>query len=459
MEQLLPLNGRIVIIDDQLNQAEPLIKILSQKKLPHTYYTGEVKYLPDEHALSDIRILFLDINLIDDSERAPKELKGRLVPVLRRVISEDNYPYLLIYWSRHERDKSLLEDDIFKNELTSRRPIAYISAMKSDYFTMGGEKTEDFEEKIENLFKIINKELKKFPAYSYLLSWENQTHKASNLTLQEIFGPYRKTDKWDNNADFIFNSLSSANLGIKRFEKAEPIDRIKGCFNTFNSIFFDTLESGINSLNISEPKCLDPDLSNIDTTLFNSNINYRINMADNVSDICEPGVVFEYNGIEKEGVFKKLLNSILDYLRLKELIQKDNKDVTAEVLKNKLKKEPRELRSNIRKSWIKIGLVVTPLCDYAQNKKIYDRIIKGLLIESIYLEWINEKSEAIYISPIFRYNDKDYVLVLDFRYFITSEIDNWTNNKLFRIRQQLLSEIQSKLARHINRQGVLYLSN
>lgn len=149
----LPLNGRVAIIDDQLSQVEPLMKIFSQKQIPFTYFSGEVLFLPEEGiSNNDIRVLFLDINLIDNTERNDKELKANLVPVLTRVISANNYPYVIIYWSRHERHKSLIEN-IFENELSDRKPICYLSAIKSDFFNLDGSMTDDFDTKIETLYE------------------------------------------------------------------------------------------------------------------------------------------------------------------------------------------------------------------------------------------------------------------------------------------------------------------
>lgn len=48
-------------------------------------------------------------------------------------------------------------------------------------------------------------------------------------------------------------------------------------------------------------------------------------------------------------------------------------------------------------------------------------------------------------------------MILDFRYFTTATLTTENVKGLFRIRQELLAEIQSKLARHINRQGILFL--
>lgn len=113
----IPQNGRIVIIDDKIDQALPLINVLAQRRCPYSYFSGELKYLPDEGAnLNDVRILFLDINLIDDKIHTDKELASRLIPVLQRIISKDNYPYILIYWSRNEKEHSQLKG-IFLKEI------------------------------------------------------------------------------------------------------------------------------------------------------------------------------------------------------------------------------------------------------------------------------------------------------------------------------------------------------
>ena len=135
---------------------------------------------------------------------------------------------------------------------------------------------------------------------------------------------------------------------------------------------------------------------------------------------------------------------------------------TPDILETVLKKETREkmkhIKQDIQQTWIKIGVVVTPSCDFAQKKKIYDRIVQGVMIESRFEEYINQ-GDAFYASPVFRYKDNNYIIVLNFNYFITGELDNdQSYTMLYKIRRTMLSEIQSKLSRHINRQGVMSLS-
>ncbi|MDD4753944.1 MAG: hypothetical protein PHT78_12005 [Desulfitobacteriaceae bacterium] len=455
MKNLLPINGRIAIVDNEINEALPLMRTFSKNQIPYTFFKGDdLKYLPND-PLNDIRILFLDLNLLNNRTASEKEVRGMLYSVLSKIISPINYPYCLIYWSKQEKEYTKALEGLFENELKELTPIRVIPFIKSDFFPNFGDEEQQTEKDIIQELDLI---LQSMPSYSYLLSWENQIHKASDHTLKDIFGVYHGQDSWDKNVDYTINKLSHAYLG-QHFIGASSDEKIKGCFNTFNSIFFDTLESSLYSLEIQNTQDLTPDLAKVDETVIKGYINYRINMSENISDICEPGVVFQNNDNEKDPIFRSLLHLILSLFKIKERIKRDNPDIVEAVLKSDVKKEFNNIKDEIKQSWIKIGMVVSPLCDYAQNKNIYDRVVKGVLIEAKYIDYLDDKSDAIFISPIFYFHDKDYFIVLDYRYFVTKKLKNEDNIRgLFRVRQQLLSEVQSKLARHINRQGILYLS-
>ena len=209
----LPINGRVTIIDDQIEQAETLIKVLSKRQIPITYFSGELEFLPDsEDNFNDTRILFLDINLIDNSEHEIKVLKASLVPVLKKVISKDNFPYVLIYWSRHEEHKELIENDIFENDLNDRKPIAYISSNKSSFFNLDGTPTENYENEVSTLFTKLEDLIKNNHAFSYLLHWENQVHCSTDKTLQEVFSPFHAYNNWTDNANHLINKIGRAHV-------------------------------------------------------------------------------------------------------------------------------------------------------------------------------------------------------------------------------------------------------
>ncbi|MCF8292517.1 MAG: hypothetical protein K9I70_01790 [Chitinophagaceae bacterium] len=432
----LPINGRVAIIDDQINHAEPLMKILSQRQIPFTYFSGEYDFLPTE-AQNDFRILFLDINLIDNGEHKDAVIKSKLLPVLKSIIAKDNYPYILIYWSRHQnrRDKNLIEKQIFQNELKDRKPIAFLSAIKSDYFKLDGTATDDFGEKINHLFETINTLISNHHAFGYLLNWENKVHISADKSLEELFSSNVLHLDWSNNANYIINSLGLSFAG-KYYSSQNAEEKIKSSYNALNIVFTDALENTINKSNVHNAKKLKVAGSHKNLATVN-NINKKLLVSDETEPMGYSGSVIEISHSKYAKDFENMLNVNLN---------DTGKKKTADIIKT------------YRKIWIN----VTPLCDSVQGKVIFHRLIRGLLVLSFKdIKKSFNNSEAFFISPSFTYENKDYVLILDFRQFFTvDQIGKSRYRKpLFRVRQQLLSEIQSKLSRHISRQGVLFLEN
>ena len=49
MESMIPLNGRIAIVDDQIEQALPLMRVFAKNNIPYVYYKGtDPEYLPEQ---------------------------------------------------------------------------------------------------------------------------------------------------------------------------------------------------------------------------------------------------------------------------------------------------------------------------------------------------------------------------------------------------------------------------
>lgn len=457
----IPLNGRIAIIDDEISQAEPLLKALSKNQIPYAFYKGnDISYLPDaDSRFNDIRILFLDINLVDEKATLDEKLvKSTLINVLRRVISPQNFPYSLIFWSRHQKEHEKLVRGLFDDELKDRQPISIKGFVKSDFFpNFSSEEAETDIDIIEELNKIINSEL----SYSYLLNWENQVHTASDRTLQEIFSSYHNFENWKDNANHLINKLGISYSGKAYFGQI-PEEKIKSAYNSLTYLVNDTLEKNVNSNQIENPEELTViDSDNPKFESFHS-INKKLLFSDDNVPIEYPGSVIEDQNPMTESIFLDLLNNSFNRSKIEtELTDEEIIDKTESEIQKLINKNSSNKRKEIRKTWRRIYLTATPLCDYVQNKYEYNRCVKGIIIESTHLDYIDTKSEAIFISPKFLYYDKSCVLILHFRYFFTSNKGGNLKklNPLLRARQQLLAEIQSKLSRHISRQGILFLDD
>lgn len=453
----IPLNGRIAIIDDVYEQAEPLIRILSKNQMPYTFYKGvDSRYLPGENErFNDIRLLFLDINLIDDTAVPnEKQMRSALVYSLERVLSANNFPYSIIYWSRHQEEHKALIEDIFENELNDRKPIIYKGFVKSDFFPNFS--TEEVENSID-IISEIKKIILEQEAYSLLLEWENHIHLSADLTLQELFSSYHKFKDWSNNANYIVCKLAKAYLE-KHLSEVSLEEVVNASLQTLTILFRDYLESSIRARRIDSQSKFDFDKTEIEADI--KQISSKLNLTGQVSNIKESGCVLLY-------ATKSIINleKIIDFAKLKQESKDSLLKGNPEIEEKELEKQSikaafravKQISENIDKIGLNVSIVVTPVCDYAQNNNVYDRIVQGLLIPRSECSYIIN-NDALFTVPFdIIYDSKEYRLVLDFRYFVTTDLAQENLTGLFRIRQELLSEIQSKLARHINRQGILLI--
>lgn len=436
---MIPLNGRIAIVDDKIEQALPLMRVLAKNNIPYTYYKGsDPEYLPDSPC-NDIRILFLDLNLLDGRDNQPKDIKSTLYSTIHRIISPQNFPYVVILWSRQEKEYKETIECLFKEELKDLAPIIVLNWIKSDFFPNFAENEEN-KEKEYIIFEELIKVLSTIPAYGYLMQWENCAHISADTTIKKLFRNYNSSEEWSNYANCILDMFAHSYLE-KNFNDSTPEKKAKASLLFLNDVFNDTLESNVSNVHIQNATELQCEVSDESRDNIKAKINRTLLMSDQKESLNQPGCVLSYNNPTKDitTFYHKIFN---DSINTKGLSTRDLK-----AIKNKI-------YVNLQPC----DVVVTPACDYAQKKNEYDRIVQGVILEAEFQQYINKSSEAIYISPIFEYDSRKSIIVLNFRYFKTDKLrDEDEKLFLFRMRTSLLSEIQSKLSRHINRQGIMNL--
>jgi hypothetical protein len=124
-----------------------------------------------------------------------------------------------------------------------------------------------------------------------------------------------------------------------------------------------------------------------------------------------------------------------------------------------LSEDNREKLKTIFSDAIKIELNISPICDYAQNKMPCCRLLPGFLITENNIEFLLKSNAFNYISDAkIDIKGEKYFFIFDFR-LLHSSAESMTKKRIsnFKLRQQLLADIQLKLGSHINRAGVLYL--
>jgi hypothetical protein len=453
---MLPINGRVAIVDDKFEQVKYLINDLSKHQIPYRYYDGSLDSLPEQgEGNNDFRILFMDINLINDGILEDKIIISSLNGVLKRLIPESNYPYVLVYWSRHEHDhKQLIETTLFETEeLKNKKPIAFINAEKNKYIEMDGTPKEGV---TIDIYEDIKKKLEAFPAYQSLLQWENLVHLAADKTIQELF-KFNGTsgDEWSKASLDLLTRFAKASLGNKHIQTSTSEAQIKSSLSVLNDLFKDTLEN-----EISKNEFLENDLNQVEVTSYIDNklVNSKLLIDSNNIRNLLPKLLGSAVKRSDNSNLEHFVNSILSHQSIHSECEKEDPK-WAEKSKGAKQKAISEKRNYIRQDAFLVTTCVDPMCDFVQSKVENSRFVDGVMLQSLAIDFIDSRSEANFISPIFKYENKDYFLVLNYKYLSTigrdAEQDRKSFSPIFRIRQQMLAEIQSKLARHINRQGIL----
>lgn len=454
-----PINGRVAIIDNEIEEVKPLFQIFGKHRIPFTFFdASDFESLPDSSDESnDIRLLFLDLNLVDKATQSIPNVRSSLYSVLSRIITPNNFPYLIIVWSTQESAYLEVLLELFENQLKDRKPIAIKTFVKSDYILSDGEIKRGDEDLVNKVVAIF----REYQAYSTLVYWENKVHKSADFTLQNIFDAY--DDSWENSTNFIIEKLSQAYLGFKNHKVSNYSSRIKGSLQAFNYIFYDTLESQINlSSNIEDQNFLVFDQSKLIKPYLLDLLNFKLLASDTELELDYTGAVIQDSNPLSDSIFNDVLNESINRFNFK-----DDKwgNLEGKDLFKALDKEYSVMRSENRKTWKKVYVVVTPLCDKVQNKHRKIRLVKGVIIEKKFKKFLDDKSESVYISPSFFLEEekKSFILILNFRFLFTYSTNKNDIKRLkfikniFRLRSTLISEIQSKLARHISRQGILYV--
>ncbi|QOR76330.1 MAG: hypothetical protein IMW88_01830 [Thermoflavifilum sp.] len=441
---VFPLNGRVVIIDDNKDEAIPLMNVLSRHCIPFTYFDGNKDNLP-EKPVDNVRIIFLDIQLEGmEGVQNDKTKLSALENVIKKVIGDKPDLYIIIAWTKHDE----LINDI-KSSL-SPKPFIILNLEKATCKNKNGE--YNLSKINDNLIDAINK----FGAFRFFIEWENIVHISSGKTVNEISSIIALDDKWNQNINEILRILAEAYAGKQADNNFEL-----NAMLAINNLLLDIIENRIqNSKNNTSSIINNQNVNLTDINRIKGELNRRLLIANeqnksvipgNVYDEC-PNIIKIYDLCDEDSLYEPFAES--KGLKREDVIDKNKK------IKKELKKEFHDffekLRDDIKRQTKNVFLEVSPYCDYAQKKWKCNRILPGVIWSEQYGN-ILKKADYIYRTPLFLINDQLCFFVFDLRY-LTSVSPNSLSNKtsLYRFRKELVVDIQSKIAGHINRPGITH---
>lgn len=440
-----PENGSIVIVDNQIDEAIPLMKVLSKNGIPFKYFNGKAEELPDG-PLDNVRIVFLDIELEGmEGVTADKTKLSTLANVISRIVTRKCQPYIIIAWTKHQELVNNLNE-----YLKGLSPLFILPIDKSKCKVNG---SDEFD--IQEVSKQLDEKIKELGCFEFFLKWQNISNRSSGKIINDISSIYPFDGKWNNNTNNLLVKLADAYAG-----KQVDNDNVwKYAMLSFNSLFLDIIESDIFTDNLDTDKNMDlPQQPDLDDINIIGEINRRLHISIENNNKPVPGNIYTIdkksptycNLIENmdfygKKYFKKIKENIKDFNKGDEQLMKKIETI----LIGHIDVLPEDMKD--------IYLEVSPFCDYAQKKWKKSRILSGVMCPIKYEDYI-KKADYIYKTPLFRIDNNLYYFVFDIRLLTSIEIEKLNDLKsTMRIRKELLNDIQTKIAGHINRLGITSL--
>lgn len=433
----LPLNGRVVIIDDMINEAQPLIKILSKKRIPFNYYKGtDYNEFPENPNDNKLRTLFLDLNIFE-LNKDTKTVISALDPILRTFVPDYPNPYLLIIWSKQSNDYQAALEKYFETHLRTKKPAKIIFLQKNDYFdfdtTFGWLPQAGAIEKIE---ADLNSKLDQISLLTNLITWENIVHQKASDTLSEFttFCPFDQD--WNENSKAIMFHLAKAVVGVDNIGTLSDEQKLAKAFLNINSLLAEKIESEVNSLRLGA-------VSKITDKAYEKDPR-----TDSVPDDIKSAINSKLHVLVKS--FSPMdIEQGNTYL-----LQKDQNLVEKIIWPKIFSPENPVKLEEIRNEAVLVQLDITPACDYAQDKN-YARLLLGILINSENAKHF--KHQYYCKTPILNINNEVKCIVFDFRQIISLSRQELIAQNLtpsFKLRKEICSDIQAQLSNQVNRPGI-----
>jgi len=490
----LPKNGKVIILDNEPNEATPLMQVLAKNKIPYVYFTGDADFLPNEgEVFDDIRVLFLDINLTHNA--VYETTIAQLNNTLKRIVKPGS-PYIAAIWSNNQEDHIPLIDELFNNRASNISPISKIFLNKSDFFQydIDGYILDSSRPNVfEDLEQRISSSLNQVDSIRLLMEWENSILESSTETILGISKITESDSYWNDNLKHLYYKLAHAQLG-KNMINHNNTSLQQAALNTLTRSFHDRVEMKISNITINpeirilqDGKSYLKKINGSTTELSWENFTYRfyINDVEKARGSSIEKLAANNNVAEKQILadFKSLYSVISPRLNAELLISKNpainfhpgnvyHKLVVGKRKRKLLKTyfpkiEERDGNGDYKTRDLSVYRFVevecTPICDFSQAKGLRYRFLPGVLFQADTQVKLDENLDSIYREiPLFEFEGKKYKLVFDYRLFKSINKEDLSKLAalpfLFRIKAELLIDIQARISSHVNRPGIITIS-
>lgn len=439
--------ARVVLLDDELNEAIPVIKAFSKMGMPVVYFDGKNSELPAKSKrLRGVRLAILDMNLgVTGSDET---IASTLVQTFSRIIHDDNGPYGILIWTNHPDLKDLVARYIYEHG-TLPKPV-FVVSLKKAAFTSSGSGGEPRRFALVKLSKELLRILVENSPLECLQVWEGACFRAAtNVTnsIAELSGNKAENlDQWrqawrDESLKLLF-AISKASAE-EHHTTENCIPSIFLALDPLHSDRMDALvEEFTKDLSVHADKIMAAKGGSAIGRM--AKVNTMLHLASDHLDIFSPGNLYVF-GKSNRPSFMPSLNDVLQ-----DCIEGNQEQLTVN-------------QNIVMGQALLCGLETTPVCDYAQNKMGLSRIVTGFALPLEHQKKIKKSAQFLKMSGPFYLSAKPfrggaYMLFLNSRYVATAKLSVVkTLRAVARFRPQLLADVQSWTSYQGARQGVMLL--
>jgi len=471
--------GKTIVIDDQYEEAKPLLDALTRLHIPFIYSQGKPNSdfpLPDRENPFHYNLVFMDLNLDFkftgglSAETNQKTFKSIHSNILNNLLKNTNRSFILIVWSNEEEDYKEHYLNIFQEEekyKSDKKPYKIISLSKPDFFQKQEDDSYKFiKEKESELKEKINTELLKLEAFNLLCEWDKVVSQSTGDAIDDIMGlinHIEKEDKREEHLAKILTLISVAYSGVEGYLKyTDDQVRTDSVLLTLTQLLNDDIDRNVLNKRQQEfkgwvandisdikrvKKDINPSLLNNKLLIFKPN---KINLTGSVYNVSSDISSFEQIFFDSFEISKASKEFIKSY--------KKEKNIRESPFEGQNQLENNYCLNEIFSKAFIIELNLSPLCDIVQDKIVYHRLVSGFIMPASFYD-LTKKDLAYFVkSPVFNFEGDDVFIGLDLRFLSSCTKTQIEKKKyLFTLRTTLVNDIQTKLAAHVSRLGVLNL--
>lgn len=427
--KMLAESNKIVLIDDDEKELSRLSQVFYDKGIGCRKLVYDAFY---DRPLSNVRILFMDINLSNANEGDDKKRNSTLKDALNLYISQDNGPYVLVFWTSNvEWKDSFLEFMKRDEEGLPVSPI-FITTIAKEEFSV---------EKIDAIFDESPVRI----LFEYEEEMARSVSDATNQILNTIpkDNTWGKTSLFDENCKEVFATIAKQLAGYQ-FAKQDPDKAIKEALIPLYAYAFLNCKSNLWRKTLSEifDKKKSDEISlpyGYDVALLNTI--FHIDNTGSFSNVCR-GVV---SAIDVDKFEKFFSISFPDWF-----------GITL----------PGIDKSNRKKSK-PICVEISSACDFSQSKKRTNKYLLGVVCPEDIVEIVKSNEikndnpiklgeYSLLIKESFLNRDEKVVFCfnLNYTFTISKETEYIMGNSICQFKKELMDMIGNRYANHISRIGI-----